>query len=69
MSKPDLVYEFPISSLVGLFGKREYLVSKLHYVRFADENEGGSVVDIFGKRKHLASCTTYGSLTKTRERT
>ena len=24
------------------------------------------MVDIFGKRKYLASCTTYGSLTKTR---
>ena len=41
-----------------IFSKKTEVVSKLHSVRSADENVGGSEVDILWKIEVIANCTT-----------
>lgn len=44
--------------------KKTAVLTKLYYVRFADENDGGSVVEMFTKQEYLASRTVNGPPTK-----
>ena len=50
-------------SSLAIIGKREYSVAVIRTVRWRKRGWFGGC--LFGIREYLASCTTYGSLTKT----